>query len=813
MRLSRQIVAAVFVATGVAALILGGLGIFQFATAAPNAQSSDIMRNAAMTHLAQNPISRRTISIDDVLQLATDLQNKHAKVRDQAILRIRMLAKTDGKSIGIGLAFWVSPLISAKRYADLERLSLRAILDRPDDSTIVRIAQRARVLAFIAQGEYARALPEAKKYYDVASLAQTPEAIDLLSRILAKTSGSLIANAFRAEQMESSDDSAILASIKINSAPYAKAMARLQDGPRHSTNPSYRLLMARGNLLLLSGCAVKATGCFQAACRLAKGAGADLRQALEATADSLRAQRGNVAPADDFLRTLRTNPAEEGACLADRGSTTVEDVRLAAEEIAPCTIVTSAIPALERQRIRQEGVDGVRSAPPQIVSGFEGSTPVYVTTLSPTHLVVEITTPGYRDWFMFQVKGIAGRIIRIDITGAYKTVPNWAQKNWSLNPVFSYAANLSNPATYVTTADTGGVAASNGAFIPNTEGQTWHYVSDVWSDAYTLSFVQRFTADAAYIAMRVPREPDYNERFFGQLASNPVVTLVKIGSSVKNRPLLMAKIGTLGNDKPCVLLYAGEHADEQDAGWVAQGAIEYLSGNSPEAGRLRQRLTYLVIPMLDPDASATGTHQGIISSFLPGRITPESIAYANWFERWVDTGHRLDLVVDLHNIQSGEGPHVFCPLLEGFGARGAFSLALHRLIAMNGLEAGYDFDAQPHMRGWLPDRLSGWLSQCYGPLAIAYEVNSQAPARHLSLLETKRLGRIFVDSIGQFFATPDGIAALANVDERRQERLARMAGRVPPSRSINAIDFEASALRIATLGSNTDLMKDAIAVP
>src|ERR1700690_2906251 len=104
--------------------------------------------------------------------------------------------------------------------------------------------------------------------------------------------------------------------------------------------------------------------------------------------------------------------------------------------------------------------------------------------------------------------------------------------------------------------------------------------------------------------MRVPRTPSCNEHFLSQLALNPVARVAEIGRSQNGRPLLIAQIGIPGADKPCVLLYAQEHADEQDAGWVAQGALEYLAGSAPDAVLLRAHFTFLVIPTLDPDASA-----------------------------------------------------------------------------------------------------------------------------------------------------------------------------------------------------------------
>jgi hypothetical protein len=210
---------------------------------------------------------------------------------------------------------------------------------------------------------------------------------------------------------------------------------------------------------------------------------------------------------------------------------------------------------------------------------------------------------------------------------------------------------------------------------------------------------------------------------------------------------------------------------------------------------LRQRYTFLVIPLLDPDASAAGIHESIISSFLPERATTESIAYANWFQSWINSGKRLDVAIDLHNIQSGEGPHVFCALMEEIGNRGSLSIALHKQIVHGIQGAGYGVQLNPQMRGWMPDRLCGWLSHYYGTLSIAYEVNSQAPERHLSLAEIKTLGGVFVQSVGSFLNGGTRSSLLAEVDGRRNQRDQQWALTIVPTPQPNAIISEANVLR------------------
>jgi hypothetical protein len=205
---------------------------------------------------------------------------------------------------------------------------------------------------------------------------------------------------------------------------------------------------------------------------------------------------------------------------------------------------------------------------------------------------------------------------------------------------------------------------------------------------------------------------------------------------------------------------------------------------------MRANYTFLVIPMLDPDAAASGNHQGIISSFWIGRRTAESISYANWFQHWIDSGHRVDLVLDLHNVQSKECPNVACALMERLGVRGAASRALHSMILGQVQTAGYFASMAPRQYGWSPDRLGGWLSHSYGSLTLAYEVNAQASERHLNLEQLKRLGVPFVIAATALLSGPDGRSILADIDSTLQKR-AELRTQVDVATAQDAIEAEA----------------------
>jgi len=110
---------------------------------------------------------------------------------------------------------------------------------------------------------------------------------------------------------------------------------------------------------------------------------------------------------------------------------------------------------------------------------------------------------------------------------------------------------LADPANYAAAANDGPTQmAFNGPPLSPTDGQAWHFIPTVWSDAYTLSFVQHFDTDSVYVAMRVPYTPSYNERYLRQLAANPLAKVVTVGLSAQNRPLYLVQIGSGGASTP-----------------------------------------------------------------------------------------------------------------------------------------------------------------------------------------------------------------------------------------------------------------------
>jgi hypothetical protein len=366
--------------------------------------------------------------------------------------------------------------------------------------------------------------------------------------------------------------------------------------------------------------------------------------------------------------------------------------------------------------------------------------------LTPSHYEVHSTqqvgTGGF--YPLLHLVGVAGRTVRIDLAGA--PFDKWGCPSLQ----FAYLKDLNAVSGYESIGEPGRIARPKTGDKPalaDTAGQSWHYLENVWKENGRLCILQKFEEDEVYISHRVPYTPGYNQAFLTSLRPNPNVEIVDVGKSAHGRPLTLAKIPRSTATapeagKPCILIYAREHADEQDSSWVAQGALEYLSSSDEQARKLTEGCTFIIIPLFDPDGAAAGAHENITSSFTQGSETPESLAYSSWFKNWINGGGRLDLVLNIHNPPPSSAFHVACPMMESAEARLRLCEQVHAEIRNELLASKFLVRNTPWTRGTLPDRLAGWLSRSFGTLVLPYEVNSVTPRRHINLAELRQMGRI-----------------------------------------------------------------------
>jgi hypothetical protein len=429
------------------------------------------------------------------------------------------------------------------------------------------------------------------------------------------------------------------------------------------------------------------------------------------------------------------------------------------------------VPALELAR------DAAQAAQITITADFEGCAPLEATALSPTHFRLRFTRPGMNNYFLFRVQGAAGKTVRIDFE-----TPTLAAKErkWTtLNPVYAYIDDLNAEEAYRSEAPPQPhrhTLGFNGTFLPDTRGQQWHFVSDVWTEGTNTCWVMRFERDSAYVAMRPPFMPAYGERYLAQVAANPYAAVAAVGRSQQGRALQLLRIGDdpeeAQKSRPCIVIYAREHPSETDSSWLAQGAAQWLLSAEPAAAELRRRVTFLIIPVLDPDGCATAMFSNMTDTFFVNRGLPESHAFANWFRQWVDAGGRLDLVLNLHNQESLESQHLMCYTIDPPPPAGRRDecLAVHNAIVRHFASTPYIVEPRPRLERIYATRLGSFLALSYGPLHLSYEANCQAPPRHLTLADLREIGRLLAEAAAMHVLSPEFASVQAGIDKLRQDR-------------------------------------------
>jgi hypothetical protein len=103
-----------------------------------------------------------------------------------------------------------------------------------------------------------------------------------------------------------------------------------------------------------------------------------------------------------------------------------------------------------------------------------------------------------------------------------------------------------------------------------------------------------------------------------------------------------------------------QHSWESGSSWVGEGAVRTLLAD--ESRKLRSDVIWKIIPLCDPDGVARGGVRFNANGFDLNRNwdvvdpikMPEITAQRNAIKQWLDGGNRIDLLLSLHNTETGE---------------------------------------------------------------------------------------------------------------------------------------------------------------
>jgi hypothetical protein len=249
-------------------------------------------------------------------------------------------------------------------------------------------------------------------------------------------------------------------------------------------------------------------------------------------------------------------------------------------------------------------------------------------------------------WYFFRIDGARGRELSVSLTnfvGEYNDKPGAVSMNAETIPVFSH------------------------------DGEHWqHFAAMDWNN----------TAKEATVRVRVEREsvwiahvPPYGvarlQRLLGEVKGLPHTRVEVIGQSVERRDLHLVTV--TDSTKPdtartALWLIARQHAWEAGTSFVMEGALRFVTSDDPKARALRERFVFKFVPMMAHDGVIRGKVRFNMNGYDINRHwdepnweggdfrqrMPEIWSVKKALFAWLDAGRKIDLMVNLHNTETGE---------------------------------------------------------------------------------------------------------------------------------------------------------------
>jgi hypothetical protein len=249
-------------------------------------------------------------------------------------------------------------------------------------------------------------------------------------------------------------------------------------------------------------------------------------------------------------------------------------------------------------------------------------------------------------WHYFRMDHVKGRALTLtftDYVGEYNDKPGACPMNADLRPVFSY------------------------------DNERWRHFEDLaWDDVkkeatITLTPEQ----DTVWIAHQQPYTHAKLLRLLADLDHSPHARIEVIGKTVQGRDLHLVTVTDFSipdDRKKTVWLQARQHAWESGTSFTMEGALKFVASDDPQARELRRKVVFKFTPMMDPDGSAGGKVRFNANGYDVNRhwdevdlrnkeilrLMPEIWYVKKTLFAYVDSGRRIDVMVNLHNTETAE---------------------------------------------------------------------------------------------------------------------------------------------------------------
>lgn len=282
---------------------------------------------------------------------------------------------------------------------------------------------------------------------------------------------------------------------------------------------------------------------------------------------------------------------------------------------------------------------------PAIHTNFEGGSLGKIEKVSETHFRLAVKGESDQDgrnrqanWYYFRVDGASSKPLTLDIInlpGEYNYKPNRGAITKDTPPFISF------------------------------DGVQWEHVKTFEFDPQEPKLVLHIQPRGSHfwIAHCPPYTNATLTKLRNDIRNNADFHEEAIGKTVGGRDLVLWTI-THGESKGkrTIWLMFRQHSWESGSSWVGEGAIRTLLGPGAESQRLRDQAIWKILPLCDPDGVARGGVRFNVNGFdlnrnwdVVGPVKmPEITAQRNAVGRWLKGENQIDLLLSLHNTETGE---------------------------------------------------------------------------------------------------------------------------------------------------------------
>ncbi len=133
----------------------------------------------------------------------------------------------------------------------------------------------------------------------------------------------------------------------------------------------------------------------------------------------------------------------------------------------------------------------------------------------------------------------------------------------------------------------------------------------------TLRIKHQFPTQRVWVARYVPYTLSKLNAYIDKVKKSPFVEVSDIGRSPEGRVIPLLTVTNRRSKKPKtrVMIHARTHPGEVGSSFLLEGLIDHLTSSAPAAKRLRDRVIFTIVPMLNVDGVVAGNN----------RVTPRGV--------------------------------------------------------------------------------------------------------------------------------------------------------------------------------------------